>query len=275
MHAMVGNLWVPAWAVRPGAYAAVAPLADAMPLWIAMHSRTDDEWCPCYANRETLGATLACSRAKVGRQLARLQKAGLLFVVERDVDRTSQQHRPPARWALDPHAADLWSEKVEEGEPSLGIEAALVRIAEEDGQDGRWLHRALTALDAFERRSRLLGARIAEDMPIPPKQRRPKKRKSAKEGPGSKMSRGSKMSHEGSVIPGRGKERRNGRRPDPSQEVAVEGAPEADGAAVARRRIPETARNGKREKVSQGSGVQNEPRPDDPTALLAAEEAQR
>jgi hypothetical protein len=39
---------------------------------------------------------------------------------------------------------------------------ALARIAEEDGADGRWFQRAMTKLDAFDRRSRLLACRIAE-----------------------------------------------------------------------------------------------------------------
>ncbi len=60
-------------------------------------------------------------------------------------------------------ATRIWREEVEK---------ALHRVAEEDGHDGRWLHRALTSLDSFDRRSRLLGARLAEDMPIVPKRRK-------------------------------------------------------------------------------------------------------
>ena len=122
-----------------------------MALWLLLHSRNSDFWKPCYASREQLGATLGTSRSTVSRQLKALRETYVLFEVKRGIEPKSRRHRPPARWALDPFAADLWRGKVEE---------ALVRVAEEDGQDGRWLHRALTSLDAFERRSRRLMARI-------------------------------------------------------------------------------------------------------------------
>ena len=44
----------------------------------------------------------------------------------------------------------------------------LVSVAEEDGHDGRWLCRAVTALEAFALRSRFLMAAIRDDMPFPP-----------------------------------------------------------------------------------------------------------
>jgi hypothetical protein len=163
LAATVGNLWVPNWAIRPGSYDAVERIAKAMPLWLAIHSRNDDCWKPCYASREQLGATVGTSRATVGRQLAALKKNWLLFDVDRDMDRKSRRHRPPARWALDPFAADIWRPKVEE---------ALARVAEDDGHDGRWYMRAVTSLDAFDRRSRLLALRIGESMPFAPKPRR-------------------------------------------------------------------------------------------------------
>ena len=165
--ALVGNLWVPVWAVRPGSYKALAGVANVMPLWLALHSRNSDYYKPCYASRETLGATIGVSRNTVGRQLKRLRGAGLLFVVERPPDGKTHRRRPPARWALDPFAAEVWREEVE---------AALARVAEDDGHDGRWFTRAVTALDAFDRRSRLLAARIAEDMPTKPRRRRRKKK---------------------------------------------------------------------------------------------------
>ena len=109
----------------------------------------------------------------MSRQLGQLRKVGLLFEVKRGVEPKTKRHRPPARWALDPFTDDLWREKAE---------VALVRVAEEDGHDGRWLRRAVTALEAFARRSRFLMAAIRDDMPIPPskpRRRRKKKRNSA------------------------------------------------------------------------------------------------
>lgn len=168
---LTGNLWVPVWAVRPGAYGSVAHLAVDMPLWLLLHSRNTDYSRPCYASRESLGVSIGISRAKVSRQLASLRKAHLVFRVERGVDRRTKQHLPPARWALDPFAVDLWRPEVE---------VVLAKIAEEDGHDGRWYTRAVTSLDAFERRSRLLALKIAEDMPVKPKQNR--RRKKTKKG---------------------------------------------------------------------------------------------
>lgn len=175
---LTGNLWVPVWAVRPGSYRALVGLENAMPLWLAIHSRCTDYHLPCYASRETLGATIGKSRNTVGRQLDRIKKAALLFEVKRPPDRKTQRRRPPARWALDPFAPDVWREEVEK---------ALHRVAEDDGHDGRWLQRALTSLDSFDRRSRLLGARIAEDMLIVPK---PRKRRRKKEGAGARDQNG-------------------------------------------------------------------------------------
>ena len=117
--------------------------------------------------------TPGIGRAKVSRQLGQLRKVGLLFEVKRGVEPKTKRHRPPARWALDPFTDQLWSEKVE---------AALVRVAEEDGHDGRWLRRATTSLEAFARRSRFLMAAIRDDMPFPPtkpRRRRKKKRSRA------------------------------------------------------------------------------------------------
>jgi hypothetical protein len=168
LPAVTGNMWVPVWAIRPGAYEAVDHLASEMPLWLALHSRNADYWRPCYASREALGATIGVSSRTVTRHLRALRDAWLVFEVERGMDRKSRQHRPPARWALDPFTAEMWREKVE------GVLAA---VAEEDGQDGRWVHNAVQSLDAFERRSRLLALRIAEDMPIQPKRKRSKKPK--------------------------------------------------------------------------------------------------
>ena len=151
---LVGNMWMPAWAVRPGSYTALRGVALTMLLWLLLHSRSGDFFRPCYASREDLGMTLGI---------------GLLFEVKRGVEPKTRRHRPPARWALDPFTEPFWSEKVE---------AALVRVAEEDGHDGRWLRRATTSLEAFARRSRFLMAAIRDDMPFPP--RKPRKRRKKK-----------------------------------------------------------------------------------------------
>ena len=195
LHPLVGNLWVPVWAVRPGSYAALAHLARCMPLWLVLHSRNGDYWKPAYASREQLGATIGVSRATVTRQLRKLTKEALLFEVQRGVEPKAARHRPPARWALDPFAADLWREKVED---------ALARVAENDGQDHAWYAQAIRRLDDFERRSRLLGAKIGEDMPFPPKPRKRKGRRRRSRDPRLNLSRGLRMSHEGGFLPGWG-----------------------------------------------------------------------
>lgn len=153
---LVGNLWVPVWAIRPGTYRAIAPVADAMPLWLALHSRNADFWKPAYTSREQLGATLGITRNTVSRKLEALRKAGLLFEVKRGMDPATMRHRARARWALDPFTIEKWRPKVE---------ASLQRVQLDDGQNGRWLHRAVTALDAFERGQRILRGKIEEDMP--------------------------------------------------------------------------------------------------------------
>jgi hypothetical protein len=156
LHPLVGDMWLPAWAVRPGSYKALQEVADAMPLFLALHSRCGDLWLPCYASRDTLGATIGISPRTVDRKLQALGKVGLLLEVDRGrVPRTKRQ-RPKARWCLDPFKVEKWRPKVEE---------RLQRMREEDGRDGRWLHNALTALEAFERRSKALRRRIEEDMP--------------------------------------------------------------------------------------------------------------
>lgn len=166
LHPMVGNLWIPAWTVRPCAYAATKKLAKEMPLYLVIYSRTDDEFIPCYASRESLGATIGISRSTVTKYLTALGKAGLVLEIDRGVDSRLQQHRPPARWALDPFAADVWRDKVE---------ARLARIAEEDGHDARWLGYAIQKLNFFAMRSHKLMTAIAEDMPFVPRTRRRKK----------------------------------------------------------------------------------------------------
>lgn len=173
MAPITGNTWVPVWAVRPGAYEALAPIAGCMPTWLALHSRNGDVWRPCYASQSQLGATIGTGRGVVARHLVALCKASLLLEIERGKDPKTQRPRPPARWALDPHGADIWRER---------IEAMLARIAEEDGQDGRWLQRAVASLEAFERRSRIMGARIAVDMPVSPVTRRKRKRRKGSQG---------------------------------------------------------------------------------------------
>jgi len=149
-------MWLPAWAVRPGAYKALQEVADAMPLYLALHSRCGDFWLPCYASREQLGATIGITRRTVDRKLQALAKVGLLFEVDRGKVPATKRQRPKARWALNPFKVEKWRPKVE---------ARLHRMRQEDSRDGRWLHNAVTALDAFERRSKALRRRIEEDMP--------------------------------------------------------------------------------------------------------------
>jgi hypothetical protein len=58
LEPLVGNLWVPQWALRPGSYKALRGLTEEMPLWLLILSR-DPSWRrPCYATLEQLGATL-------------------------------------------------------------------------------------------------------------------------------------------------------------------------------------------------------------------------
>ncbi len=64
---LVGNMWMPVWAVRPGSYTALRGVALTMPLWTLLHSRNQDFFKPCYASREDLGMTLGIGRAKVSR----------------------------------------------------------------------------------------------------------------------------------------------------------------------------------------------------------------
>ena len=202
---LVGSLWVPIWAVRPGSYLALRDLAAAMQLWLAIYSRDPDYMRPCYASRETLGKTLGLSRATVGRQLAALRDASLIFEVERGQERKSRRHRPPARWAIDPLYVET---RKREWRPR--VETALREIAEEDGQDGRWYHNAMTALAAFERRSLAQRNVIAKDMPVHlrPKRRRKGKRKKGGEardsGPRPNLSRGLISILEGRGLPGVG-----------------------------------------------------------------------
>ena len=73
---LVGNMWMPVWAVRPGSYTALRGVALTMPLWLLLHSRNQDFFKPCYASREDLGMTLGIGRAKVSRQLGQLRKVG-------------------------------------------------------------------------------------------------------------------------------------------------------------------------------------------------------
>lgn len=179
---LVGNLWVPQWAVRPGSYEALRGVAAEMPLFLVIFSWDPDWNRPCYTTREQLGATLGFGRDKVSRQLRALRRAHLLFEVDRGVHPKTQRRHAPARWALDPFAAEVWRPRIEQG---------LRTIAEDDGLDGRWYTRSVTSLDAFHRRSAGLRNRIAEDMDKPPAQQRPRRLKrgsrGAKSAPGRKI----------------------------------------------------------------------------------------
>jgi hypothetical protein len=124
----------------------------------------------------------------VGRQLKALRRAHLLFELDRGIDRHTQRRRAKARWALDPFASEIWRPVVEE---------CLERIAEEDGHDGRWYQRAVSALDAFDRRNRGMRNRIGEDMAIPPDQQKKRRRKGRKQSQGAKSAPGRKMRLEG------------------------------------------------------------------------------
>jgi hypothetical protein len=234
---LVGNLWVPVWAVRPGSYAALRKMTAAVPLWLALHSRNGDYATPAYASRDTLGATVGMSRATVSRRLGELRKAALLFEVDCGKDRATREHRPPARWALDPFAADRWRPKVE---------ASLKRIHQQDRQNGRWLHRAMTSLDSFERRSRALRTRIEADMPDrlvhaqrqkEASRRKKRARKEAESRPRLILSPGSNLIHQG----------RGGTREGDEGERRKGG--------------PATGRNGKRPSLAEGENVEKIGRP--------------
>jgi len=186
LHPLVGNLWVPAWAIRPGAYEVLEGVTAEMPLWLLLHSRNADYFHPCYASREQLGKTIGVSRSTITKQLKALRDVGLLWELDRGMEPKSRQHRPPARWALDPFNAEMWYPKVE---------AVLARIAEEDGQNSRWLARARASLDTFNRRSCFLANEIGASMPLKPRRKKASKR------PRRKTSRRPKTSHEGVFIP--------------------------------------------------------------------------
>lgn len=160
LEPLVGSMWVPVWAVRPGSYDAVREFAGEMSLWLLIFSRNLDYWRPCYASRDQLGATIGAGTTTVSKRLDRLKRGGLLFEVARGQDQKSRIHRPPARWALDPFTVDRWRPE---------LEKVLAAIAEEDGQSRMWLNFAVRRLDQFERHSRALRNRIAETMPTRPR----------------------------------------------------------------------------------------------------------
>jgi hypothetical protein len=188
---------MPVWAIRPGAYAVLEPVVRDMPLWLAIHSRNAEDWRPCYHTREQLADTIGIGRTKVTEQFRRLRRVGLLFEVGRGQDPKTKKHLPPARFALDPMAHDLWRPEVEK---------MLARIAEEDGHDGRWYQRAVTSLDAFHRRAARLRALLLDDMPFAP--RRPRRRRRAggrerrRREPGPDSGRGPDPGRKGMGYPG-------------------------------------------------------------------------
>lgn len=200
-------MWVPAWAIRPGAYGALKHLTREMQVFLLLYSRNADFFRPSYATLDQLGATLGITGRTISRHLWELEKSHLVFKVERGIESKSQRRRPPARWALDPFTAELWRPKVEE---------VLTSIAEEDGHDGRWLHRATTSLDAFDRRSRLMAAKISEDMLVKPKRKR--RKKSKKKGATRRNVSGSDNVRRGDVI-----------TTGEVEEESVEQGPEMDG----------------------------------------------
>ena len=237
---------MPVWAVRPGSYTALRGVALTMPLWTLLHSRNQDFFKPCYASREDLGMTLGIGRAKVSRQLGQLRKVGLLFEVKRGVEPKTKRHRPPARWALDPFTDDRWSEKVE---------AALVRVAEEDGHDGRWLRRATTSLEAFARRSRFLMAEIRDDMPFPP--RKPRKRRKKKRSTTPDRSRATAQNEpRGDVFT------RGGSRSEWNKIYQCHVKRTKYAGTMLDGNTPQTARRSNPRNLSHGSTAQNEPEGD-------------
>jgi hypothetical protein len=167
---LAGRQFFPAWLHRLGSYKALAHLSPtSLYLWGTIHSFNLDFWKPCYTSWDQLAATLKVNRKTIRPHLEALSRTGLLFELDRGTEPKSRRKRAVARWALDPFYADQWRPKVDE---------VLARIAEDDGHDGRWYHNAVQALDAFERRSRILRAKIADDMLVDP--RPPRKRKKSR-----------------------------------------------------------------------------------------------
>lgn len=215
LHALVGNMWVPAWLARPGAYRALRDLSPAsVVLWLALHSRNHDGLQPCYTSWDQLGATINRNRKTVRPHLEALVKANLVLEIDRGKDPKTRRNRAVARWALDPFAADIWRPREEDARQP--IEEALARIAEDDGQDGRWYHNAVQQLDAFERRSRRLRHEIAADMPFEPKQRRRKKSKKKRAGSKNRTPV-QKPAPRGGIYQGRGGEPQANGHADPSE----------------------------------------------------------
>lgn len=175
LQPLTGNLWCPVWAIRPGAYEALAGLEDCMPLWLLLHSRNADAWKPCYASRESLGMTIGMGTRTVSRRLARLRDAALVWELDHGIDPRTRRHRPPARWALDPMAYHYWRPKVEE---------QLAELAERHSHGTRWYRRAVQALNTLEKRSRRLRTELAASMPITPRPPRASKRPRAKKSRG-------------------------------------------------------------------------------------------
>ena len=192
-------MYVPCWALRPGAYSVLEGLAAEMPLWLLLHSFNADHWKPCYHTRDQLGATIGVSPRTISRRLTALSKAALLLEINRGLEPKSRCHRPPARWALDPFKPDKWRPKVE---------AALAKVAEDDGQSSYWLDHARRTLERFEVRSHALRNRIGEDMLPNLRPKRHKRRKSrgknASQGPVSLLYRRAELPHEGGVTRGSG-----------------------------------------------------------------------
>jgi hypothetical protein len=163
---MIGDLAVPPWAIRPGAFPRLAKYAPLMPLWLAIYSRSGDFHLPCYASRESLAATIGRSRSEVARQLKKLEKCDLMFSLDRGYDRVRNRQRPPARWALNPLSADGWCEK---------IPAVIERIAADDRQGGGWKDLAIKSFGFYQARVKKLANDVVLDLPQ-------KLQKTAKEG---------------------------------------------------------------------------------------------
>jgi biotin operon repressor len=165
---LVGAVPVPPWTIRPGAHPRLVKLrvADCMPLYLLIYSRNGTAAAPCFASRESLGASIGLSRATVTRQLKRLKAASLVFEVDRGFRRGTKAKQVPARWALDPHRVDVWPEKIVD---------RLEELRRRDGRDGRWLANAKSALTARVKPCKELAEEMTQDLPRP---LRPKSRPS-------------------------------------------------------------------------------------------------
>lgn len=163
---LAGGSWSPAWATRPGAFTCLSGVEGPAIkcTWVTIHSLTGDDWHPCCVRRERLADTDGISLAKVKRYLKQLNDAGLVWSLGRGMDPDHGHWRGTARWALDPWKADLWY--------PLLRDRRIPALAERDRRSGAWLERTLQELEDVRARSGLLAARLWDEAPTPPPERR-------------------------------------------------------------------------------------------------------